>query len=144
MAVRGPGSDGGRMPQPLRSHPELASGVYQLQRAAGAVLLDASAPDAVSALPVTLTHLEEVLDRLSTSMVKTAQAVEEWPGAAEADTATLSSEARALRWHLFHLAARLRDAQHACPDTRHWGRELLHDPLRDPATPTSARRESVS
>ena len=35
------------------------------------------------------------------------------------------ARARALRWHLFHIAARLRGAQDACPDARRWARELL-------------------
>jgi hypothetical protein len=115
------------MPLVLRPRPELAAGAYQLQRAAGGVLREASAPDAVPALPVALAHLEEALDRLSISMVKTAQAVEEWPGAAETETGTLSAEARALRWHLFHLATRVRSAQDACPDTRRWAHKLLDD-----------------
>ena len=60
-------------------------------------------------------------------MVKTAQAVEEWAGAAEADLDhdALSPDARALRWHLFHIATRLRGAEAACPDARRWARELL-------------------
>ena len=60
-------------------------------------------------------------------MVKTAQTVEEWPGAAENDLDhdALSPDARALRWHLFHIATRLRGAEAACPDARRWARELL-------------------
>ena len=41
------------------------------------------------------------------------------------DRDTLSPEARALRWHLFHVAARFRGAQDACPDARRWARTLL-------------------
>jgi hypothetical protein len=143
MAVRGVANHGERMPLSLRNRPEPATGAYQLQRAAGGVLRDASAPDAVPALPVALAHLEEALDRLSISMVKTAQAVEEWPGAAEAETATLSAEARALRWHLFHLATRLRSAQDACPETRRWARQLLHQARSNPLTAESPSPEGA-
>src|SRR3954469_21288416 len=83
-------TDGGRMTPSLRSRPALATGAHQSERAAGAVLRDASTPDAVPATPVALAHLEEALDRLST------------------DTAALPPAARALRWHLLHLATRLR------------------------------------
>jgi hypothetical protein len=127
----------------LRNRPELATGAYQLQRAAGDVLREASAPDAVPALPVALAHLEEALHRRSVRIVKTAQAGEEWPGAAETDAATLSSDARALRWHLFHLATRLRGAQDACPDTRRWARKLLDLPPSNPLTPASPSREGA-
>jgi hypothetical protein len=138
MVARRFGRDGERMPLSLlRDRPEIAAGAHQLQRAAGGMLRDASAPDAVPALPVALAHFEEALDRLSTSMVKAAQAVEDWPGAAEADTATLSSDARALRWHLFHLSARLRSAQDACPDARRWARKLVHDAPGEPLTDVS-------
>ena len=143
MAVQGFATHGVRMPLSLRNHPELATGAHQLQRAAGGVLRDASAPDAVPALPVALAHLEEALDRLSTSMVKAAQAVEDWPGAAETDAATLSSDARALRWHLFHVATRLRGAQGACPDARRWARKLLDGASGNPLTTASSGREGA-
>jgi hypothetical protein len=116
---------GEQMPLLLRKRPELAASAHQMQRAAGEVLRDTSAPDAVPALPAALAHLEEALDRLSTSMVKAAQAVEEWPDGAEGDAAALSSDARALRWHLFHLATRLQGAEDACPEARRWARRLL-------------------
>jgi hypothetical protein len=134
MAGKDSATHGVRMPLSLRHQPERAKGAYQLQRAAGGMFRDASAPDVVPALPVALAHLEEALDRLSVSMIKTAQAVEEWPGAAETDTA-LSSDARALRWHLFHLAARLRGAQDACPDARRWATQLVdgRSPSREEA-----------
>ena len=44
---------------------------------------------------------------------------------ADLDRDALSPDARALRWHLFHIATRLRGAQDACPDARRWARELL-------------------
>ena len=134
---------GVRMPLSLRNRPELATGAHQLQRAAGGVLRDASAPDSVPALPVALAHVEEALDRLSTSMVVAAQAVEEWPGAAETDAATLSSDARALRWHLFHLATRLRGAEGACPDARRWARKLLDGASGDPLAAASPGRQGA-
>jgi hypothetical protein len=106
---------------------DIADSAYQLQRAAGSVQQRASSQDTVPALPTALAHLEEALDRLATSMVKTAQTVEEWGGGADADLDrdALSPDARALRWHLFHLATRLRGAEAACPDARRWARELL-------------------
>jgi len=131
------------MPLSLRNHPALAIGAHQLQRAAGGVLRNASSPDAVPALPVALAHLEEALDRLSTSMVKAAQAVEDWPGAAETDASTLSSDARALRWHLYHLATRLRGAEGACPDARRWARQLLDGASDNPLTPVMPSREAA-
>ncbi len=111
----------------LQRGDDIAEGAHQLQRAAGAVHQRASSQDTVPALPSALAHLEEALDRLATSMVKAAQTVEEWPGGAEADLDrdVLSPDARALRWHLFHIAARLRGAQDACPDARRWAHELL-------------------
>ena len=117
-----------------RGH-DIADSAHQLQRAAGAVQQRASSQDAVPALPSALAHLEEALDRLATSMVKTAQAVEDWAGGADADLDRdeLSPDARALRWHLFHIAARLRGAEAACPDARRWARELLLElPERSP------------
>jgi hypothetical protein len=111
----------------LQRSNDIAESAHQLQRAAGAVQQRASSQDAVPALPSALAHLEEALDRLATSMVKTAQTVEEWADGAEADVdrEPLSPDARALRWHLFHLAARLRGAEAACPEARRWARELL-------------------
>jgi uncharacterized protein YukE len=114
-----------------RGH-DIADSAHQLQRAAGAVQQRASGQDTVPALPSALAHLEEALDRLATSLVKTAQRVEEWDGGADADLDrdTLSPDARALRWHLFHIAARLRGAEAACPDARRWACELLELPER--------------
>jgi hypothetical protein len=111
----------------LRRGHDIAESAHQLQRAAGALQQRASSRDTVPALPSALAHLEEALDRLATSMVKTAQTVEEWAGAAENDLDhdALSPDARALRWHLFHIATRLRGAEAACPDARRWARELL-------------------
>ena len=143
MAARDFVAHGVRMPISLRNHPEFAKGAYELQRAAGGVFRDASAPDAVPALPVALAHLEEALDRLSVSMIKTAHAVEEWSGAAETDTDSLSPDARALRWHLFHVAARLRGAQDAFPDARRWAGKLLDGASGNPITTASPSREGA-
>lgn len=127
MALSRPDIDGERMPFTLRSRPSIADCAHEVQRAAGSLQEHASGRTTVLALPTALAHLEEALDRLATSMLKTAQAVEEWECATapERDDTTLSPNARALRWHLFHLANRIRGAQDACPDTRRWARELL-------------------
>jgi hypothetical protein len=127
MASSTSGIDGERMPFTLRSPTTIADCAHELQLAAGELQDHASDRSSVPALPAALAHLEEALDRLATSMLKTAQTVEEWecdiaPGN---DESALSPDARALRWHLFHLANRLRGAQDACPDTRQWARGLL-------------------
>ena len=111
----------------LQSHHDIADSAHQLQRVAGALQQRASNRDTVPALPSALAHLEEALDRLATSMVKTAQTVEEWTQDAEAelDSGADSPGARALRWHLFHIASRLRGAHDAFPEARRWARTLL-------------------
>jgi hypothetical protein len=136
MAAQAPAEDGEGMPVSLQNGHDMADSAHQLQRAAGALQQRASNHDAVPSLPSALAHLEEALDRLATSMVKTAQAVEEWVGATEVDLDrdTLSPDARALRWHLFHVGARLRGAQDACPDARRWARTLLAAHADQPAT----------
>lgn len=127
MASSTSGIDGERMPFTLRSPTTIADCAHELQLAAGELQDHASDRATVPALPAALAHLEEALDRLATSMLKTAQAVEEWECeiAPDHDESTLSPDARALRWHLFHLANRLRGAQDACPDARQWARGLL-------------------
>ena len=113
-----------------RHQDDIATGAHQLQRAAGRIQQLASEPGAVTALPAALAHLEEALERLATGSLKAAQAVEDW--ALEAEGPALGPDARALRWHLFHLSARLRGAEEACPDARRWARELLREPDLDP------------
>ena len=76
-------------------------------------------------------EVEEALDRLATSMVMTAEAVQEWAG--EPTPEALAPDARALRWHLYHLATRIRGAREACPDARRWARELLIEAPRGDA-----------
>jgi hypothetical protein len=119
-------ADGERMHLSLRS--------TDIARAAADLQQRASSHDAVPALPAALADLEESLDRLAVSIVTTAQAVEEWTGATEADLDrdALSPDARALRWHLFHIASRIRGAQDACPDARRWAIALLRA-SREPA-----------
>lgn len=135
MARSIPGIDGRGMTSILRSRTSIADSAHDLQRAAGDIQQRASGPDTVPALPVALAHVEEALDRLATSMVKTAEAVQEWAGEPTPDA--LAPDARAARWHLFHLATRIRGAQEACPDARRWARELLTDqPLGDAHEPT--------
>jgi hypothetical protein len=130
MVAQAAAEDGERMPVSLQNGHDIAASAHELQRAAGAFQQRASGRGTVPALPSALAHLEEALDRLATSMVKTAQAVEDWAGAADADLdrEPLPPDARALRWHLFHVAARLRGAQDACPDARRWARTVLLEP----------------
>src|SRR4051812_1954541 len=104
----------------LQSNQNIAEATFALRRAAGHFAERASAAGAVAALPLALADLEKALERLATGAVEAAQAVEDWSG-----EDVLAPEARALRWHLFHLAARLRGAEDACPDGRRWARELL-------------------
>ncbi len=65
-------------------------------------------------------------------MVKTAEAVEDWAGETASDTDGLPPDARALRWHLYHIATRIRGAQEACPDARRWARELVSPAPAEP------------
>jgi hypothetical protein len=105
----------------------IAESTFELRRAADDFQQHSSAPEALAALPLALADVEKTLERLATGAVKAAEAVETRELESGADA--LSPEARALRWHLFHLAARLRGAENACPDTRRWARRLLaqHD-----------------
>jgi hypothetical protein len=104
----------------LQSNQNIAASTFDLRRAAGHFEQRASAADAVPALPLALADVEKALERLATGAAKAAHAVEDWSG-----EDTLSPEARALRWQLFHLAARLRGAEDACLDARRSARELL-------------------
>jgi hypothetical protein len=123
----------------LRSRSTIADSAHELQRAAGGIQQRASEQGAVASLPVALAHVEEALDRLSTSMVKAAEAVQEWAG--EPVPAALAPDARALRWHLYHLASRIRGAQEACPDARRWARELLRQADAEAEEPDAALAE---
>jgi hypothetical protein len=108
---------------------DIAASAQQVQRAARLFQQRASGPGVVAALPAALAHIEVALERLATGVVKTAQSVEDWELNSDPalDRDALSPEARALRWHLFHVAARLRGAAEACPDTRNSARLLLRE-----------------
>ena len=106
------------------SFADLAASAHQLQRAAGHFQQHASTEDTVANLPVALAHLEEALDRLANGVRGHRHAVEAWPPPSEEDVEE-SPEARALRWHLFHLASRLRGTQESCVEPRRWARTLL-------------------
>jgi hypothetical protein len=116
MAARCPARHGVGMPLFTSQYTDVAASAHQLQRAAGHFQRTASSEDTVANLPVALAHIEEALDRLATGVTMAAQAVEE-PDA--------SPEARALQWHLFHLASRLRGAQETCVGPRRWARTFL-------------------
>ena len=100
---------------------------YELQRAAANLRRSVRDPDAVRVLPVTLAHVDEVLDELATTMLVLAQSVVETTGAPDTslDEELLSPEARALRWHLHELASRLRAARSASVSSREWADELF-------------------
>jgi hypothetical protein len=127
-------------------HRDLADSAHELQRAAGHLQRNASRPDTVEVLPTALAHLEEALERLATAASVAAGAVEEHeaPDARAADPDVLSPAARALRWHLAHLAARLRAAGEACPDTRRWARELTRVPDVEQPRPLSQSQPRVA
>ncbi len=100
---------------------------YELQRAAANLRRSVRDPDAVRVLPVTLAHVDEVLDELATTMLVLAESVVETTGSPNTslDEELLSPQARALRWHLHELAARLRAARSASVSSREWADELL-------------------
>ncbi len=99
---------------------------YELQRAAANLRRSVRDPDAVGVLPVTLAHVDEVLDELATSMLVLAHSVAETTGSPNTrDEESLSPQARSLRWHLHELAARLRAARSANATAREWADELL-------------------
>ena len=88
---------------------------HELQQRSGAA-------EAVPGLPVTLEHVEEALARLATAMQLTAQAVtQECVDGSDRPT----PEVRAVSWHLYFLAARLRASREACPAPRDWARRML-------------------
>jgi hypothetical protein len=115
--------DGVGMATSNQYNESIAASTFELLRAAGDFEEQASGPGAVDALPLALADVERTLARLATGVVKVAEAVEERSLGSGSDV--LSPEARALRWHLFHLAARLRGAQDASPEVRKWARLLL-------------------
>jgi hypothetical protein len=123
MAGASPLRDGVGMVTSHSHNESIAASTFELRRAAGDFEQHASAPGVLGELPLALADIEKALERLAPGASKAAQAVE------EAGTDALSPEARALRWHLFHLAARLRGAENACPDARRWARLVLaqHD-----------------
>jgi len=122
-----------------RRHHDIADSAYQLQRAAGRLQQLASGPGTVAALPTALAHLEEAVERVATSVVKAAQAVEEDPVTAESP-----AESRALRWHMHHFAARLLGARDACPEARRWARELTRPEPAVEAAPAGASPTGVA
>lgn len=140
-----PGRAWGREPRDHASEPERdqtkgfpaphgdavspAATAHELQRAAGALQAQALSTVAVDALPVTIAHLQEALDRLSVSMELRAHAVAAWCGKPENVVAdeSLPSEARALRWHLRNTARALRASRDACSANREWSQRLLDE-----------------
>jgi hypothetical protein len=86
---------------------------------------------AVSALPVTLTHVQEALNLLAVSIRWMAYAAADPCGedGPSVDEDSAPPEARALRWHLRSTAEALRDAREACSASEEWSRRLLGEPL---------------
>lgn len=119
---------------------DLATSAHQLQRAAGFFQQHASAEDAVPNLPVALAHVEEALDRLATGMMIAAHAVEAWtPDGGGERPVEETEEARALRWHLFHLASRLKGTQQSCVEPRRFARTLLATAGDKDSSPSALR-----
>jgi hypothetical protein len=106
---------------------EATRAAYELQRAAANLRRAVRGPDAVEELPLTLAHVDQALGELATSTLVLAQAVGEYanPANTSLDDDVLSPEARALRWHLHEVAARLHAAQRSCPSARLWASDLL-------------------
>src|SRR4051812_13913617 len=101
MVGAAPLRDGVGMDRTHQHNENIAASAFELRRAAAHFQQRASAPGAVAALPLALADAEKALERLAVGAVKAAHAVEE---CAQSGMDTLSPEARALRWHLFHLA----------------------------------------
>lgn len=118
-----------------RHFADLAASAHQLQRAAGFFQHHASARDSVQNLPAALAHVEEALDRLSTGMTLAAHAVEDWSDAGTEGEA--ARDAHELRWHLFHLASRLKGGQERCVEPRRLARTLLEHERADGELPTA-------
>ena len=123
-------------PAPCDKH-ALADSAHDLQRAAGQVQKHAAASDQVPALGITLTHVEEALDRLSVGMLQMATGVVEWSAeqGLPVDEDALPPEARALCFHLRAVSDALRAPRDACTSSRIWTRRLLDaysDPVQEP------------
>jgi hypothetical protein len=101
--------------------PGAAAAAEAVRLAAHELQLRAGAADAVPDLPATLAHVEDAVSRLATAMQVTGEAVLQ-RSVDEDDRPT--PEARALSWHLYFLAARLRAAQEAGPAARDWALRL--------------------
>jgi hypothetical protein len=118
MVCAAPPRDASGMDISLDHEPNIATSTFELRRAATHFRQGASAPGVVAGLPLALTDIETTLERLADGLVEAADAV-------EPSTEALSPEARTLRWHLFHLAARLRSTADTAPDARRSARTLL-------------------
>jgi hypothetical protein len=93
-----------------------------VSRAAHEFQLRVGAAEAVPDLPVTLACLEDTIARLATAVQMTGETVVQ--GSVGADDRP-TPEARALSWHLYFLAARLRAAQEAVPAAQDWAGRML-------------------
>jgi hypothetical protein len=112
---------------------DIAEGAQQLWRAAAEFEQSASRGDPSAALPEALDYLKESLELLATGVAKASQAIEELAQQPGTGSDLLSPRARALRWHLSHLSARLLGARDVGPETRRWALELLQELDRDEA-----------
>ena len=96
----------------------IAASAFEVRRAAAQFQQRASAPGVAAALPMALADIEKALERLAMGAVEAADTI-------QLGTDVLSPEARALRWQLHHLAARLRGATQAGADARRSAGELI-------------------
>src|SRR3954447_14202986 len=96
---------------------DIAEGAHQLWRAAAEFEQSASGSDTSAALPDALEYLKHTLELLATGVEKASDAIEELARTgSDLDRDPLTPRARALRWHLSHLSARLLGARDACPE----------------------------
>ena len=119
----------------FRQSHDLAEGAYQLWRAAAKFEQSASGAGTSAALPEALEYLKQTLELLARGVEKASQTIEDpapQPGAS-LKSDLLAPQARALRWHLSHLSARLLGARDVCPETRRWARKLLEERDVEPA-----------
>jgi hypothetical protein len=129
MVARAPEQDAGAMSSTLHDRPDVTACAHRLRLAADELHEYSGSSEVVPDLPTTIAHVEEALDLIAASVVRMSQAVADWSGRVVevADFTALSPEARALRWHLHHVAAHLRSSSNACAVTRHCARDLLAD-----------------
>jgi hypothetical protein len=108
----------GQAMNPAQHPHDIAEGAYELWLAAGGFEQSAAGGDTSVALPEALDYLKDALELLATGVAKASQAIDDQAHHTEGEE--LSPQARALRWYLAHLSARLLGARDVCPEARRW------------------------